>query len=138
MTVSAFTKFYCLTEDVAEKKHNFDTDTVKLILSNTAPDISTDTVLADITQISGNGYTTDGYDTQNSTSRTSGVTSIIGVDITLEASGGNMGPFRYAILYNSTAAGGPLLGYWDYGVSYTLSEGGTFAVDFGTSMFTIT
>lgn len=137
MATVSLTKFNCLSEDIAEKVHNFDTDTLKIALSNTAPN-ATDTLLSQITQISaGNGYTTGGFDTQNSTSRSGGTTSIVGVDYTMAASGGSVGPYRYVVLYNDTATNDPLIGYWDYGTSYTLAEDGTFIFDFGSAMFTI-
>lgn len=50
-------------------------------------------------------------------------------DVVFTASG-SMGPFRYAILYDDTLTGDPLIGYWDYGSSITLASGETFTVDF--------
>jgi hypothetical protein len=136
MAVS-FNKFNCLSEDVAEKIHNFDTDTLKVALSNTAPN-ATDTQLSQITQISaGNGYTTGGEDVQNSTSRIGGTTSVVGVDVTWTASGGNIGPFQYVILYNDTAANDPVIGYWPLTSAVTVISGAAWKADFGSSLFTV-
>jgi hypothetical protein len=49
---------------------------------------------------------------------------------TWTATGGTIGPFRYAVLYNDTTASKNLIAWWDYGTSITLSAGDTFAVDF--------
>lgn len=136
MAVS-FNKFNCLSEDVAEEVHQFDTDTLKVVLSNTAPN-ATDTQLSQITQISaGNGYTAGGEDVQNSTSRTGGTTSVIGVDVTWTASGGNIGPFQYVILYNDTATNDSLIGYWPLASAITIISGASWKADFGSSLFTI-
>ncbi len=62
-----------------------------------------------------------------------------GTDIVFTASGGAIGPFRYAILYNDTptSPADPLIGYWDYGSSITLADTETFTVDFGATLFTL-
>lgn len=138
--MAAGVKFEAFTEHMAEKVHNLDTDTLKVYLSNTAPNVATHTVKADIAEISaGNGYTAGGVDTQNTTSRSGGTTSIVGVDFVITAAGGSIGPFRYAILYNDTptSPADPLIQYWDYGSAITLADGETLTVDFGTSMFTV-
>jgi hypothetical protein len=56
------------------------------------------------------------------------------------ASGGAIGPFRYAVLYNSTPAGGLVVAYWDYLQALTLNSGETFSVDFNQTagVFTVT
>lgn len=135
----AFNKYEVFSENLAEKVHNLDTDQLNMALSNTAPNAATHAVRADITELgSGNGYTQDTHDTQNATSRTGGTTSVTGVDVVITASGA-VGPFRYAILYNTTPTSpvDPLVGWWDYGSSISLANGESFTVDFGTSMFTI-
>lgn len=137
--MASFVKFDVFSENLSEKVHNLDTDTLKVYLSNTAPNTSTHTVKADIAEISaGNGYTAGGEDTQNATSRTGGTTSVTGVDITWTATGA-IGPFRYAILYNDTptSPADPLIGVWDYGSSLSLASGETFKVDFGASILTV-
>lgn len=138
--MASFNKYEVFSENLSEKVHNLDTDTIKVALSNTAPNAATHAVLADVTEISaGNGYSAGGTDTQNATSRSGGTTSITGVDVVFTASGGSIGPFRYAILYNDTptSPADPLIGWWDYGSGVTLNTGETFTVDFGSSMFTV-
>jgi len=138
--MASFVKYEVFSENLAEKVHNLDTDTLKVMLSNSAPNVATHTVRADATEISGgNGYTSGGADSQNATSRSGGTTSVTGVDVTFTASGGTIGVFRYAILYNDTSISpaDPLLGYWDYGSSITLADGESFTVDFGSSILTI-
>jgi hypothetical protein len=130
--------FYCLTEDILKEVHQAHTDTFKILLTNTAPSRS-HTVKADLTEISaGNGYAAGGFDVQNAVSRTLNVSSVTAVDYTLTASGGSIGPYRYAALYNDTATGDPLIAYIDKGVSVTLTDGQTDLFDFGSSLFTMT
>lgn len=133
-------RYEIFSEDLAEKVHDLNADTLKVALSNTAPNAATHATLANFTEIAGgNGYTAGGADTLNSTSRTGAVTSIVGTDITWTASGGTIGPFRYSGLYNDTptSPADPLIQYWDYGSSITLQIGEQFVVDFGASMFTV-
>jgi hypothetical protein len=53
------------------------------------------------------------------------------------ATAGGMGPFRYAVLYNSSA-GNKLVGSYDYGSSVTLAVTETFTVDFDGSLGVLT
>ena len=128
--MASFSKFNAFVADVANKVHNLGSDTLKVMLTNTAP-VATNAVKADITEISaGNGYTAGGTAaTLTSSSQSSGTYKLILVDVVFTASG-SVGPFRYAVLYNSTAASGNLIGSWDYGSSITLASGDTFTVDF--------
>lgn len=108
-----------------------------MYLSNTAPNAATQTVKADNAEISaGNGYTAGGNSTTITISRSGGVTKVVGSDpATWTASGGTIGPFRYAILYDDTptSPADPLIAWWDYGSSITLNSGETFTVDFDGS-----
>lgn len=115
---------------MAEKGHNLGSDTLKVALTNSAP-VNTNTVLANITQISnGNGYTTGGTAaTISSSAQTSGTYKLVLADVVFTATG-SMGPFRYVVLYNDTATNDELIGWWDYGSSLTLASGETFTVDF--------
>ena len=139
--MASYVKFEVFSENLAEKVHNLDTDTLMVMLTNTAPNAATNTVKADITEISaGNGYTAGGADTTNATSRSGGTTTVTAVDVVWTASGGTIGAFRYVVLYNDTptSPADPLIAYWDYGSSITLNAGETFTVDFGSnSLMTI-
>lgn len=142
--MAAYVKFECFSEDLCKKLHNLHTDTVMAFLSNAAPNVATHTAYDGTTGTTGpaeiangNGYTTGGADTTNTVSRSGGTSSVLGVDIVWTASGGTVGAFRYVPIYNDTAAGNNLIGYWDYGSSITLQIGETFTVDFGSSMFTV-
>ena len=121
-------------EFLAEKTFNLQTDTLKVLLTNTAP-VATNTVKANLTEISaGNGYSAGGATaTVASSSQTSGTYKLVLDDITFTASGGSVGPFRYFVLYSDTAANDELIGWWDYGSSITLANGESVTADFSAS-----
>lgn len=125
--MATYNKFNCFVEDVAEKKHNLGSDTLKVALTNTAPE-ATNTVLANITEIS---YTniSDRTITTSSSAQTSGTYKLVLADLTLTASGA-VGAFRYVVIYNDTATNDELIGWYDYGSSITLASGDTFTIDF--------
>lgn len=130
--MASFNKFNSFVEALAEKKHDLGADTLKVLLTNTTP-VATNSVKADLTEISaGNGYTANGNTASvTSSAQTSGTYKLVlGDPATWTASGGSIGPFRYAVLYNDTAASKELIGWWDYGSSITLAAGESFAVDF--------
>lgn len=112
------------------------------MLTNTAP-VATNSVKADLTEISaGNGYTAGGTQaTVSSSAQTSGTYKLVLADVVFTASGGTIGPFRYAVIYNDTptSPADPLIGWWDYGSARTLQSGESFTVDFNasTGVFTL-
>lgn len=132
--MASFNKFNQFVEDLAKKVHNLNADTLKILLTNTAP-VATNAVKADLTEISaGNGYSAGGAAVgSNAASQTSGTLKLTGNDVVFTASGGDIGPFRYAVLYNDTptSPADPLIGWWDYGSSITIhgASGETFTVD---------
>lgn len=134
--MASFNKFNAFVEHLAEKVHNLGSDTLKVALTNTAPS-SANSTFSDITEISsGNGYTAGGTAaTISSSSQTSGTYKLVLADVVFTASGGSIGPFRYAVLYNDTptSPADPLIGYWDYGSSVTLADTESFTVDFNAS-----
>lgn len=139
--MATYNKFNAFVEALAEKVHNLGSDTLKVYLSNATPDAANDAVKADLAEISaGNGYTAGGNTaTQTSSSQTAGVYKLVLADpATWTATGGSIGPFRYAVLYNDTSASDNLIAWWDYGTSITLGAGDTFSVDFDPSTGVLT
>lgn len=130
--MAAFNKFNCFVEDVAEKAHSLGSDTLKVALTNTAPSASNTTwnTTDHPAPAAANGYTAGGNTpTISSSAQSGGTYKLVLADTVFTASGGQIGPFRYAILYNSMASNKPI-GWWDYGSSITLNDGETFTVDF--------
>lgn len=122
--------FNCFVEDVCEKKHNLGSDTFKIALCAAAnAPVASNTVLADLTQISYT-YCSTRTLTISSSAQSSGTYKWILADLTLTASGGSVGPFRYVIIYNDTATNDELIGWYDYGSDLTLSSGDSLPLDF--------
>jgi hypothetical protein len=134
-TTSAGMNFFnSFFEAVNEKVHNLGSDTLKVALTNSAP-VATNTILANITQISaGNGYTTGGNAiTITASSQTAGTYSLVGNNVVFTASGGNIATFRYAVIYNDTATDDPLIGWLDFGSAVDVENTGTFTINFASN-----
>lgn len=130
----AFNKFNSFVEAKGRKVHNLHTDVLKIMLSNVAP-IAANAVKADITEIAaGFGYTAGGTQVGNTSYvQTAGVAKLLGDDVTFTAVGGSIGPYRYAVLYNDTAAFDELIGWWDYGSSQTLAATESQKIDYNVN-----
>jgi hypothetical protein len=133
MAITAY-KFDCFVADMGNKVHNLGSDTLKIALTNTAP-VETNTTYT--TQISTNevagsyGYTTGGAAVGSNTfAQASGLATLFGSSVLWTASGGNIGPYRYAVLYNSTASGKNLIAWLDFGAAQTITSGNTGGVQF--------
>lgn len=129
--MATFNKFNSFVEAIGQKKHNLNADVLKLMLTNTLP-TSANSVKADLAEITaGNGYVAGGPSVApNTYVQTAGVAKLLCTDVTITAAGGSIGPFRYAVLYNSTATNAELIGWWDYGSSQTLAVGESLTSDF--------
>lgn len=118
---------------------NAQTDTWKVALSNTDPTALTSFTAGTNDLATGNGYTAGGNSASvTSASQTGGTyTLVLGNPATWTASGAGIGPFRYAILWDSTQ--NVPVGFWDYGSSITLSgaNGDTFAFSFSGAAITV-
>jgi hypothetical protein len=131
--------FYCFLEDSFEKVHNLGSDTLKMALSNTEPTQATDDELVDITEISsGSGYTAGGETVTVSTSSQSGGDySLVTSGTVSWTSSGTIGPFRYVVLYNDTAANDELICYYDISSAITLNNGDSYTIDVGTTLLSV-
>ena len=131
-----FKKFNSFVEAVCEKVHNFESDTLKVALTNTDPTAAC-TKLSELT-----GGITSGFDTMTlvkvSSGQVGGVYKYVPADLVMTASG-SIAAFRYAVIYNDTASNKEVIGYYDVGSSTTLVQNDTLKLDFGTDgLFSLT
>ena len=131
--MAAYNKVQPFIEEVFEKVHNMQSDTLKWALSNTAPTATSN--IYNTTNFpapaAANGYTAGGnVITVSSSAQTTGTYKNVMADSTFTATAGGIGPFRYVIGYNFTSASTTIFGYYDYGSSITLTNvGDSFTVD---------
>ena len=131
--MATYNKFNAWADTMVEAA-NLATDQFVIALSNTLP-VATNSVLADITQISYTNLSSRNVSTTSS-SQTGGTYTLVLADLVMTASGA-VGPFRYVVLYDDTVAGDPLVGWWDYGSSITMANAETFTVDFTGAAITL-
>lgn len=131
--MAVFNKVDIFVQDLAQKQHNLNADVLKVALTNTAPTAASTTVTAGTTDLAtGGGYTAGGGTPTNSgATQSGGILKLTLQDLVFTATTG-FGPFRYAILYNSTT-GNKIIGWYDYGSSISLQASETFTVDFDTT-----
>jgi hypothetical protein len=131
--MATYNKFNAWADTMPEGA-NLATDQFTLALTNTLP-VATNSVLADITQISYTNLSSRNFTTTSAT-QTGGTFTLVLNDLVLTASGA-VATFRYAVLYDDTVAGDPLVGWWDYGSSITMANAETFTVDFTGAAITL-
>jgi len=140
--MAAFNKYFFFIDELSKAGHNVATCVYKLALTNTAPTQATDTVWNTTVApapVAANGYTAGGNTiTTTSATTTAGVMKVVLADTVFTATAGGIGPFRYVILYN-TSATNKLIGYYDNAASITLADTDTFTTDFDATngVFTI-
>lgn len=134
--MATYNKFQDYAEQLNKGVHNWSAHTFKEVFTNTAP-VATNTVLADLTQISAAGGYTAGagggltLDTVT-LSETTGTAKVTIADEVFTATGASVGPLRYVAIYNDTATSpaDALVCWYDYGSSITLADTETFTTDF--------
>ena len=136
--MATFNKFNVLTASLANGKHNLATNQITVALSSTLPTAGMANLAAVTGEIAYTNLSSRNVTTTSST-QTGGVYSLVLVDLVLTASGA-VATFRYVVVYNSTAAGGELIGWYDYGSNVTMSNLETFTIDFtdAQTLFDIT
>lgn len=136
--MAVYTKYETFVEDLANKLHDlFGTnDTVLAVIHTDAPVVATDTTVANLTQITGSGYSAG--DTQNDGTRSGGTFTATAVDFVWTASAADWtSTARYVSIYNDTSITDRLIASWDYGATFAVGNGETFTLDFGASVFTL-
>jgi hypothetical protein len=130
--VAAYNKFQSWVEYKNEGA-NVGSDQFVVALTNSAP-VATNALLAELTPVDYTNCSTRNI-TMSSASQTGGTYTPVPVDLTLTASGGTVGPFRYVVIYDDTVSGDPLVCWFDYGSSITLAAGETILINFGSSLW---
>lgn len=121
------TKFYCFPKDLAEKKHNLATDTITLAFTSVPPSLS-DTVIADITQISYTNFVSSRNLTITTTS-VNGIYTVTAANLNISVTA-NSPFFTHLVVYNNTAPTGPLIGYYDLQATAYISTSSPFTAGF--------
>ena len=131
--MASFVKYNLFIDELSKGGHNLQTAVFKGALTNTAPTVASDTVWNTTVApapAAANGYTSGGNTlTTSSAATTSGTFKLVLADTVFTATAGGIGPFRYFIIYNSSATN-KVVGYYDYASSITLADTETFTVDF--------
>ena len=144
--MAVYNKFNQFTKDLIDGKHNFSSNTFKVFLTNTQP-LSNMTVKTDMTEVSNlttgvaNVYTLGGPTVTVSATTAGGVAKVTGANavVTAAATAGiQVGPFQFAVLYNDTATGDPVVSWWDYGTAITLAPSEVLTVVFDATNGIIT
>lgn len=131
--MASFNKFQPFVESIAEKVFNLGSDQLKIALTAAAnAPVNTNSVLANLTEINYTNCSSRNV-TTSSSSQSGGTYKLVCADLTLTASGGTVGPLRYVVIYDDTAASKDLIGWWDYGSDITLADTETFLIDFSAA-----
>ena len=126
--MATYHKFDCFVADEANKIHNLASDTLTVALTDSIP-IATNSVIANISQISYTNLSSRNITTTSSTQTSGTYKLLLATPLTLTASG-PVGPFRYVLVYNSSSASGSLICWFDYGAENNMVNGDTFIVNF--------
>lgn len=129
--MALFNRFNLFTDDLVKGVLNFDSDIFKIMLTHSSP-FATMHVYRDIEKYEiteGYGYKTGGEVTEISLTNADGVEVITAASVTWNANGGSIGPFRYAVIYNTTPIIKTLVCWFDYNSSILLNKGESFTVE---------
>lgn len=137
--MAAFVKYEHFAEALVNEEVDIfgTTDTFKAAIHSDAPTVATDDELADLTQVTGTGYTAGGEDIQNDGTRTGGTVTMTAVDVVWTATAADWVAARYVAIHDDTSTTDILMCDFDYGSNFTLGNGETFTLDFGASLATV-
>ncbi len=137
--MATFTKYEHFVEALVNEEVDVfgTTDTFRAVIHSDAPVVATDDELADLTQITGTGYTAGGEDIQNDGTRTGGTVTMTAVDVVWTAGAADWTAGRYISIHDDTSTTDILMNSYDYASSFTLGNGETFTLNFGASLATV-
>jgi hypothetical protein len=128
--MASYNKFNNFVQNLGTKQINLSTDQLKVALTAAAnAPVATNSNLADLTEISYTNLSSRNVSTTSFTN-TSGTSKLVCADLTLTASGGSVGPFRYVVLYDDTSTNKNLIAWYDIGSDTTIPDGGQLVIDF--------
>lgn len=129
--MATLTPVNTLMRDLAHGVHDFETDSLVLALTTDAnAPAATDATLSDITQIAYTNLSARAITVSSSAVATTNDYALALSDLTLTASGGAVATFRHGVIYNDTAAGDELVGFFDFGADVTLADGESRTIQF--------
>jgi len=130
--VAPIVKYNLFIDELSKAGHNLATAVFKAALTNTAPNLASDTVWNTTVApapAAANGYPAGGNTlTTSSATTTAGVFKLVLADTVFTATAGGIGPFRYVIIYNSSATN-KVVASIDNGASVTLADTDTMTID---------
>jgi hypothetical protein len=141
----AFSKFNSLVNDLSLAQVNLN-NIVKFLFMADPVDAGDSVVNTTLTPMqvqsvsnaaeipAGNGYTLGGMNPGTDYSFSAEVSTLLGTDFTVTASGGNIGPFVAIVAYDTesgTPTTRPVIGYWITG-STTILSGNSLNINFTT------
>jgi len=131
MTVASFEKFRHFLLGFARGEHHLADDDLFLYLSNTAPSVGSSQTKEDVPGITErNGYVEAPVDVVVSLDTDGNAVNVSFDEIGYTASGGNIGPFRYVVIYNDSHEDDVLICFADLGESITINNGDSVTFSF--------
>ena len=112
-----FQKFDSFVKNIANKKYNLGSDTLTIALTDVSPvtaGVSTVGQISEITQISYTNLPTSRVVVQASSTQVAGLYTLMCNILDLISTSGLVAQFRYAVLYDATATGFELVGWYDF------------------------
>jgi len=134
MPTASYTKCTAAIEPLLEAI-NVGSDTWKVALTNASATAKTSFTPGTDDLATGNGYTQGGNTCSiSSATQSAGTYTFTLNNPAVWTATGAIGPFRYAVLVDSTTS--TPVAQWDYGSAVTLNSGDTFTFTFSGSVFT--
>lgn len=121
---------------LGKKRDDLSADVIKAALCLTAPTKAGTQVLADVTQIAATGgyavVTLSGV-TWAETGAGTGIWQFSSSAFSWTASGADFASARYVVIYDDTSTNKDVIGFLDYGASFTVTNGNSLTVTPGAN-----